>query len=302
MCLPYCVALVMGKLVARVRLPAILGWLIAGVVFGRYLAGVVTLDMMDTTGHKIAIKAFECFAGVMKGTESESVGMILLSVFLPFVIGIGVGWIASGVLRRIQGENGAFVLFLLFLCLSAVTGILTDWFLFHAWKLNYILIGMSFSAAVVNGVPAEKIEPLLKKYNPILSLSLVLVIVNLGMPLDYRLMASAGLFTVLYMVSRAVGKIGGAYVGGKVTGAPETVTKYLGFTLLPHSGVSLVFTGIAATTLNGIDPSLAAMIQGTIVAAAILNEIIAVLVTKYAFVRAGEIEGETPGRKSARQE
>ena len=79
-------------------------------------------------------------------------------------------------------------------------------------------------------------EPLLKKYNPILSLSLVLVIVNLGMSLDYRLMASAGLFTVLYMVSRAVGKIGGAYVGGKVTEAPETVTKYLGFTLLPHSG------------------------------------------------------------------
>ena len=104
------------------------------------------------------------------------------------------------------------------------------------------------------------------------------------------------------MVSRAVGKIGGAYVGGKVTEAPETVTKYLGFTLLPHSGVSLVFTGIAATTLNGIDPSLTAILQGTIVAAAILNEIIAVLVAKYAFVRAGEIEGETPGGKSARRQ
>ena len=68
----------------------------------------------------------------VKGTESESVGMILLSVFLPFAIGIGVGWIASRVLRRVQGENGAFALFLLFLCLSTVTGILTDWFLFHA--------------------------------------------------------------------------------------------------------------------------------------------------------------------------
>ena len=45
---------------------------------------------------------------------------------------IGVGWIASRVLRRVQGENGAFALFLLFLCLSTVTGILTDWFLFHA--------------------------------------------------------------------------------------------------------------------------------------------------------------------------
>ena len=68
----------------------------------------------------------------VKGTESESVGMILLSVFLPFAIGIGVGWIASRVLRRVQGENGAFAHFLLFLCLSTVTGILTDWFLFHA--------------------------------------------------------------------------------------------------------------------------------------------------------------------------
>ena len=69
--------------------------------------------------------------------------------------------------------------------------------------------------------------------------------------------------------------------------APESVTKYLGFTLLPHSGVSLVFTGIAATTLSGIDPSLASIVQGTIVAAAIINEVIAVLIAKYAFVWAG---------------
>lgn len=75
-----------------------------------------------------------------------------------------------------------------------------------------------------------------------------------------------------------------------MTKAPPTVTKYLGLTLLPHSEVSLVFTGIAATALNGIDPSLAAVLQGTIVAAAIINEVIAVITAKYAFIWAGEIK------------
>ena len=51
-----------------------------------------------------------------------------------------------------------------------------------------------------------------------------------------------------------------------------------------------MFTGIAVTTLNSIEPSLAAIISGTIVAAAIINEIIAVIIAKFAFKWAGEIK------------
>lgn len=133
----------------------------------------------------------------------------------------------------------------------------------------------------------------MENYNPILNLSLVIVIVNLGMPLDYRLIAGAGLYTVIYILSRALGKIGGAYIGGKLTKADPKVTKYLGFTLLPHSGVSLIFTGIAVNTMTTIDASLAAIISGTIVSAAIINEIIAVLLAKTAFKWAGEISQQT---------
>ena len=89
---------------------------------------------------------------------------------------------------------------------------------------------------------------------------------------------------------RAAGKTGGAYIGGKLTKVQLVVTKYLGFTLLPHSGVSLVFTGIAASALSSFAPSLADIVSGTIVAAAVINEIIAVIVAKYAFKWAGEIE------------
>ena len=60
--------------------------------------------------------------------------------------------------------------------------------------------------------------------------------------------------------------------------------------LLPHSEVSLVFTGIAVKTLSETDASVAALISGTIVAEAIINEIIAVIVAKFAFKWAGEIK------------
>lgn len=149
---------------------------------------------------------------------------------------------------------------------------------------------MAFSTTVANTVSEDVLTETMRAYSPLLSLSFVIVIVNLGMPMDYRLIAGAGLFTAIYTLSRAAGKIGGAYLGGKMTKAEPTITKCLGFTLLPHSGVSLVFTGIAVTTLTEIAASLASIVSGTIVAAAIINKIIAVIVAKFAFKWAGEIK------------
>lgn len=392
-----CAAFICGKLVSKVKLPAILGWLIAGIIFGPYLAEVVTMDITSALWYKVFIKFFECFAGVMIGREIlfkkiassgkqiigitfvQSIGTFLFvsavfavvcllshipvylafifggialatapapalsivneyqtsgpvtktliplaaiddvigvivfftvisvvngvsgsadtSVFaivgmvlLPFVIGILTGCCASFFIKHSKHSRQRFVLLLLFLCISTVCGLLIDRYVFHAFSLNYLLIGMAFSATVANILPEQDLEDTLKLYNPLLSLSLVMVIVNLGMPLDYRLIAGAGLFTAIYILSRAGGKIGGAYLGGKLTKAAPTVTKYLGFTLLPHSGVSLIFTGIAVSTLTAIDASLASIVSGTIVAAAIINEVIAVIVAKFAFKWAGEIK------------
>lgn len=64
-----CAAFVCGKLVSKLKLPSILGWLIAGIVFGSYLAQVVTPDIMNSTWYKVMIKVLECFAGVMIGRE-----------------------------------------------------------------------------------------------------------------------------------------------------------------------------------------------------------------------------------------
>lgn len=108
--------------------------------------------------------------------------------------------------------------------------------------------------------------------------------------LDYHLIASAGLYTFVYIAARAAGKYFGARFGAKATHLPETVQKYLGLTLLPHSGVSLVFTGIICAVLEPVRPDLASIVKGTIAAAVVINEIIAVLAARKGF----ELAGETP--------
>lgn len=392
-----CVAFICGKLISKLKLPSILGWLIAGIVFGPYFAEVVSFDIISSVWYKIIIKIFECFAGVMIGREIilkkiaesgrqiigitviQSIGTFLFvsavfsivflivkipvylafvfggialatapapalsivneyhtngpvtqtllplaaiddvigvvvfftvisiisgtygsagtspltvvgMVLFPFVIGIFFGFLASVLMRIAKRNSVRFCLLMIFLMLAAGGGLLIDFYLFHSFTVNFLLTGMAFSTTIANLVPEKDLEDVLKLYNPILSFSLIIVIVNLGMPLNYRLIAGAGVFTVVYILSRAIGKIGGAYIGGKLTKSQPSVTKYLGFTLLPHSGVSLVFTGIATTTLSSLDPSLATIVSGTIVAAAIINEIIAVIIAKYAFKKAGEIE------------
>ncbi|OLR55579.1 hypothetical protein BHK98_05585 [Hornefia porci] len=103
------------------------------------------------------------------------------------------------------------------------------------------------------------------------------------------LIAGAGLYTFVYVAARAAGKYFGARGGAKATHMPVTVQKYLGLTLLPHSGVSLVFTSIICSVLAPSAPDLASIIKGTVAAAAVINEIIAVIAAKKGFELAGEI-------------
>lgn len=394
-------AYVTGLLISKIKMPAILGWLIVGVVFGPYLGGLVTTDFINEAGYKIFIHCFECFAGVMIGSKInfqslkktgkqiigttlfQSLGtfavvtvfflvvlaiaqkplylaaifggialatapapalsivnqyktdapvtrtlipmaalddivgiivfftvisivganlgsgtmawyLVVLMVLFPFIIGILFGFLFFWFQKLLKNRYLIMASMIIFLLLSVAAGVALDYWLYGGSGLNYLLIGMAFSATATNLVKQERYDDLTHDFSPILSLSLLVVVVNLGMPLDYRTMAGAGLFTFVYMISRAVGKIGGAALGSKVFKCDKNVQKYLGLTSLPHSGVSLVFTGIAVSTLSSADPDSAALIQGTIVAAAIINEVIAVILAKVAFTKAGEIGKAMP--------
>lgn len=216
---------------------------------------------------------------------------IPLMLIVPIVIGAAAGMICGKILRRVNGKIP-----MLAVLLSVITGIYVISAALYenvltALSPNYMLIGVSVATAFSNMIPQEKLDDLVSCFSPILNASIVVSIVNLGAPLDYHLVVGAGFYTFLYIVSRAAGKYFGARTGAKATHMPETVQKYLGLTLLPHSGVSLIFTGIACATLSS-RPELAGIVEGTIAAAAVINEIFAVIAAKQGFTLAGERAGD----------
>ena len=74
--------------------------------------------------------------------------------------------------------------------------------------LNFMLIRMAFSATFSNMISEERLEQLMHSFNPILGIAMIVVILNLGVPLDYHLIMRAGIYTAVYILSRAAGQSG----------------------------------------------------------------------------------------------
>lgn len=390
------IAFVVGKLISKLRLPAILGWLITGIAVGPYAFGLISQELVDAAWYETVIHILECVVGIMIGTElvfgklksygkalilttlTQSLGtfalvtlvfgivfyftgvpiylafifggialatapapalsivnefktkgsltktlipmaalddivgvavfftvisivarqvsggamelyMIPVMIFLPLIIGAAVGILTGFLLKKCKNEKLAVVLILVGVLATTAVGILCNNYLMPSPVLNFMLMGMAFSAAFANMITAEQLQKIAKAFNPILGVAMIVVILNLGAPLDYRAIFGAGIYTFIYIVVRAAGKYFGARLGAKATGLDKNVQKYLGLTLLPHSGVSLVFTGIAVSTLSGAADECTQIIRGTIAGDAVINEIIAVIAAKKGFELAGEI-------------
>ena len=69
LCLTFGIAFLAGKLAARVKLPSILGWLLAGMVLGPHAVSLVSQEILDTQWYQIVIHILECGVGLLIGTE-----------------------------------------------------------------------------------------------------------------------------------------------------------------------------------------------------------------------------------------
>ena len=219
--------------------------------------------------------------------------MIPVMILLPVLIGIVTGIPVGAYLKRKPGKARTLGALLAGITITVLIGLFFNTKVLSNITLNYMLMGVAFSAAFSNMIPEKQLEELTDWFHPILGISLLAAIVDLGAPLDYHLILGAGLYTFVYIAARGFGKYFGTRLGAKATRMPDTVQKYLGLTLLPHSGVSLVFTGIICSVLTGPEPELAVIVKGTIAAAAVINEIIAVIAAKKGFELAGEINTGT---------
>lgn len=299
------VSLVFGVLFACTGVPVYLAFVFGGIALATApapsLSVVRDLKTDDpVTKTLIPMAALDDLVGalvffVVMGLVSAQVSAVgiplpavMLLVFLPVVLGGVTGAAAGLLMRRVRSRAGVLAVMGSMLLLTAGLGFFIN-SLLPVPVLNFMLIGMAYSTAFSNLIDTEKLYGMMEVVNPAIGFAMIVVILNLGAPLDYHLIFGAGIYTAVYILARAVGKYSGAYLGAAVTHAPATVRRYLGLTLLPHSGVSLVFTGIAVSVLQNAAPESASMLQGTIAAAAVINEVIAVFAAKKGFEWAGEL-------------
>ncbi len=239
----------------------------------------------DVLGLIVFFLVIGAVSGGMTG-ESINIISILMMIILPLAIGGVTGYIGSKILKNKCSKIETILKIAILIVITVIIGRYVN---NNILSINLLLSGISLSAIIVNTIKKERVKEIIEVINPIIGIGLVVMVINLGAPLDYKLIFGAGIFTAIYIIARGIGKILGAYAGGRLSKAHDNVSKYLGLALLPHSGVSLIFTGIAVQTLMPFLPEYAVMIQGTIAAAAVINEIIAVFLAKQAFRMAGEI-------------
>lgn len=62
-------AFCIGKLVSKLKLPSILGWLVAGMILGPHALNLMPDALMDAGWYQSVIHVLECAVGLMIGTE-----------------------------------------------------------------------------------------------------------------------------------------------------------------------------------------------------------------------------------------
>ncbi|MGI5959218.1 MAG: cation:proton antiporter [Massiliimalia sp.] len=251
-----------------------------------------TLIPLAVIDDVIAICVFISVMGVvLHQTAGGSIPgyLIFLVILLPILIGILAGVPASLLLKKIRSAKWRAIAVFFGAVLTGFLTLFANTYLMPFPILNFMMSGMVYSAVFANLLEEKQLAETMKYCTPVVGACFTLIILNLGAPLDYHLILGAGVFTAVYILFRAVGKMGGAALGAQISHAVPTVKKYLGMTILPHSGVSLVLTGIAISTLTGDYSQYGDIVRGTIAAAAVINEVIAVFVARQGFKLAGEV-------------
>ncbi|MDO5718353.1 MAG: cation:proton antiporter [Tissierellia bacterium] len=218
-------------------------------------------------------------ATILTGASMSFFHMIIIPVgkiIGAILIGAVSGIILVPIIKRFknQGQLTSFIL--------AVILILTH--LAIKLSLSSLLLMMSFGLALCNLSPNRNQA---RTALDGMSTPIFIVFFTLsGADLDLKVFTTVGVLAIIYMLSRSTGKVIGARIGCNITKTDKTVSKYLGFTLLPQAGVAIGLSLIAEHLLPAPHGS---QIRAIILSATVVYELLGPVITKLTLAKAGEI-------------
>ena len=240
------------------------------------LLAVVALD------DAIAVMAFAVAIGISEPLVSGAGGISFYQIFgVPFLhivesIAIGAAFAVALIYINRFAKARELLLAMVFGMVMLCAGISSS------FGLSSILANMVMGFILVNKVRRKEVFGVLKDVEAALY---AVFFVLAGLHFDLHVLKTTGILAMLIVLTRCIGKYTGTWIGAKISGAPDTVRKYLGFALLPKAGVTIGLILLASLKFPGFgDVMLSAVLASTII-----NELIAPPLVKYAISKAGEI-------------
>lgn len=199
-------------------------------------------------------------------------------IFGSLIFGIFLGIIFSVLIKYYTGRGNrlAITIAMISLCVS----------ISHIEALSFspLLACMAMSITIVN--VSHFWEPVFEQLDRMTPPVFMLFFFVTGAGMDVSILPSIGVIGLVYIVFRVVGKIAGAFLGGKVSNAHPNVQKYLGIGLIPQAGVAI---GLAMMC-GSVVPAYAKQITAVVVCGTIIYELIGPVMTKVTLTKIGEIK------------
>ncbi|MFA7560580.1 MAG: cation:proton antiporter [Candidatus Izemoplasmatales bacterium] len=200
----------------------------------------------------------------------------IFEILISIGVGVGVGAVLALGCLWFTGRGNRISL--------TVASIIMTVYLANKWGGSAILAAMIVGFIFGNfSSKQEKVNELIYFFTPPIY---IMFFVLSGVELKLSVLLSVGLIGLIYVISRVIGKVFGAYIGAKVTKSDPVISKYLGYALIPQAGVAIGLSLIATTVLN---PELGAQIRTIVLAATVIYELFGPVITKTVLKKAKEI-------------
>jgi len=243
----------------------------------RTVLGIVALD----DGLALLLFAFAAsIASVLIKSDFTIMMMIkpIIEICGSIIIGLLLGFLLSKIIKTQTDEDKILVLSLGLILLNLGVTI--------AMGMDMLLSAMAMGAMVVNYSPkkSKDIFNLTDKFTPPIYI-LFFVLVGAKLKIEH-ITIPIFILLITYLIGRSAGKMFGAYIGAMVSGAEESVKKYLPLCLFSQAGVAI---GLSILASQRFSEDIGDLIVIVITATTFVVQLIGPPSVKIAIQKANEI-------------
>jgi Kef-type K+ transport system membrane component KefB len=244
---------------------------LTGVIGLNNILALVTFSLVAATVDvSLLVAGSELTAGGVARAIFPLVWQLVGSTALGFLVGLMLASWASQVVE--SGET----LILLVGCVLLTVGVAT------ALGLSSLVASLAVGATLANlSTRSRRLFVALSRTDPPLY---VIFFVLAGADLNLALLPSLGALGVVYVLCRAAGKMGGAWVAARRIAAPRPMQKFLGLSILAQAGLAVGLVLVTRERFPEIAPTITTVVLGAVV----IFEVAGPLSARFALDRTGE--------------